>query len=53
MNGGHDPNPGCDLDPRNSPAHDGDDLVSLLSAHRNVPACPDATAWWADRAATG
>ena len=39
VNGGHDPNPGCDLDPRNSqPLHHGEDLVSLLSAHRNVVA---------------
>jgi hypothetical protein len=34
---GHDPNPGCDLDPRSSsPIHQGDDLRSLLSAHHNV-----------------
>ena len=39
VNGGHDPNPGCDLDPRSSqPLHHGEDLVPLLSAHRNVVA---------------
>jgi hypothetical protein len=36
---GHDPNPGCDLDPRSSiPVRDGDDLVSLLSANSHVVA---------------
>ena len=36
---GHDPNPGCDLDPRNSmPIHDGDDLLSLLSGNSHVVA---------------
>lgn len=34
---GHDPNPGCDLDPRDSrPLHLGADLARLLSAHDNV-----------------
>ena len=34
---GHDPNPGCDLDPRPStPIRQGDDLRALLSRHRNV-----------------
>jgi 3',5'-cyclic AMP phosphodiesterase CpdA len=34
---GHDANPGCDLDPRSSqPIHQGADLRSLLSDHRNV-----------------
>ncbi len=34
---GHDANPGCDLDPRDSaPVHEGGDLQTLLSAHPNV-----------------
>ena len=34
---GHDANPGCDLDPRNSsPVHQGGDLQAALSAHHNV-----------------
>ena len=34
---GHDANPGCDLDPRDSsPVHEGEDLRTLLSGHRNV-----------------
>ena len=34
---GHDVNPGCDLDPRNSsPIHLGDDLAGLLHDHPNV-----------------
>jgi hypothetical protein len=34
---GHDANPGCDLDPRNSsPLHQGEELRTLLSGHRNV-----------------
>ncbi|MDQ4048422.1 MAG: hypothetical protein M3131_03440 [Actinomycetota bacterium] len=34
---GHDPNPGCDLDPRgSSPIRLGPDLASLLSANENV-----------------
>ena len=34
---GHDANPGCDLDPRNSsPVHQGDELRALLSEHSNV-----------------
>jgi hemolysin type calcium-binding protein len=34
---GHDANPGCDLDPRNSsPVHEGEDLRALLSEHHNV-----------------
>jgi metallophosphoesterase (TIGR03767 family) len=34
---GHDINPGCDLDPRDSePIHLGDDLTALLHAHPNV-----------------
>jgi metallophosphoesterase (TIGR03767 family) len=34
---GHDPNPGCDLDPRSSqPLRMGADLRDLLLAHRNV-----------------
>jgi hypothetical protein len=34
---GHDPNPGCDLDPRvSTPVHLGADLQALLSANRNV-----------------
>jgi RTX calcium-binding nonapeptide repeat (4 copies)/Calcineurin-like phosphoesterase len=34
---GHDPNPGCDLDPRSStPLHHGEDLAALLSSHSNV-----------------
>jgi len=34
---GHDANPGCDLDPRDSsPVHEGDDLRTLLSGHHNV-----------------
>jgi hypothetical protein len=36
---GHDPNPGCDLDPRAStPVHQGGDLRALLSANPNVVA---------------
>ena len=34
---GHDANPGCDLDPRNSaPVHEGEDFRTLLSGHHNV-----------------
>ena len=34
---GHDANPGCDLDPRDSrPVHEGDELRALLSEHSNV-----------------
>jgi hypothetical protein len=34
---GHDANPGCDLDPRDSsPVHEGEDLRTLLSGHPNV-----------------
>jgi len=34
---GHDANPGCDLDPRNSsPVHQGEDLRAALSSHHNV-----------------
>ena len=34
---GHDANPGCDLDPRDSsPVHEGEDLRTLLSGHHNV-----------------
>jgi hemolysin type calcium-binding protein len=34
---GHDANPGCDLDPRDSsPVHQGEDLRTLLSGHHNV-----------------
>jgi len=34
---GHDRNPGCDLDPRNSsPIHRGGDLANLFSANQNV-----------------
>jgi metallophosphoesterase (TIGR03767 family) len=34
---GHDPNAGCDLDPRlSTPLHKGDDLVSLLLEHHMV-----------------
>ncbi len=33
----HDPNPGCDRDPRSSqPIHTGDDLVELVHRRRNV-----------------
>ncbi|MFN2616320.1 MAG: hypothetical protein ABR581_04255 [Thermoleophilaceae bacterium] len=36
---GHDENPGCDRDPRNSqPLHVGADLVQLLSSHHRVVA---------------
>ncbi|MDQ2676404.1 MAG: hypothetical protein M3Y34_06300, partial [Actinomycetota bacterium] len=36
---GHDVNPGCDLDPRNSePIHLGADMTALLHAHPNVVA---------------
>lgn len=36
---GHNTNPGCDLDPRDSaPIHLGDDLTTLLHAHPNVVA---------------
>jgi hypothetical protein len=36
---GHDANPGCDLDPRQSnPVHQGDELRALLSEHKNVVA---------------
>jgi len=34
---GHDPNPGCDRDPRfSTPVHHGDELVDLLLAHKHV-----------------
>ena len=34
---GHDPNPGCDLDPRiSTPIHDGQDLVALLTKYPHV-----------------
>ena len=37
--GQHDPNPGCDLDPRSSePLHMGPDMVTLLHAHPSVVA---------------
>jgi Ca2+-binding RTX toxin-like protein len=36
---GHDANPGCDLDPREStPVHDGEELRALLSEHSNIVA---------------
>jgi len=36
---GHDTNPGCDLDPRDSsPIHQGGDLRTLLNSHPNVVA---------------
>ncbi|HEX8083964.1 MAG TPA: hypothetical protein VF529_06700 [Solirubrobacteraceae bacterium] len=36
---GHDPNPGCDLDPRSSsPIHDGEDLAALLTKYPHVVA---------------
>jgi 3',5'-cyclic AMP phosphodiesterase CpdA len=34
---GHDPNPGCDLDPRSSsPIHNGEDLAALLTKYPHV-----------------